>query len=155
MLTSHLRTYHYLNDFLPNGCRDNEADLEVGKVQRSDIKGTHVWQRVMALSLAKRFLRPSNLRAVQILLSQRNFAEVASTAGLTFTFSTPTQVWYFSFLTTRVQILLWNIGKPVAKHSDTLWYWAIPEKKTKQGGWRHGIFRGIEERKCGNSKGVS
>ena len=29
---------------------------------------------------------------------------------------------------------------------------AIPEKNEKGGGWGHGISRGIEERKCGNSR---
>ena len=35
------------------------------------------------------------------------------------------------------------------------YYWAIPEKKSKQGGegWRHGLSSGIEERACGISRG--
>ena len=72
----------------------------------------------MVLSLTKRFLRPSNLRPVQVLLSQRNFAEASSTTGLTFTFSTPTQVWYFPFL---VYSYRW-LGIPtVASYTHARW----------------------------------
>ena len=46
----------------------------------------------MALSLSRRFLAPSNLRAVQSVLSFRNYADAPSGSNLNFTFSTPTQV---------------------------------------------------------------
>ena len=65
------------------------------------------------------------------------------------------------FLKTSICLGAWRLKFSLLK---VAWYlkkvnnmglgddWAIPEKKSKQGGgWAHGISRGIEERVCGNS----